>query len=83
MPLYRKKPSSSARPTNDPPPTIAPGPPKKPRWGTAYEAVKMAIDIANASTDMFLPLKAVVGALSVLIRNYDVRFLQSSRPIGC
>ncbi|KAF9785144.1 hypothetical protein BJ322DRAFT_1108609 [Thelephora terrestris] len=31
----------------------------------------MAIDIANASSDMFLPLKAVVGALSVLIKNYD------------
>ena len=47
----------------------------------AYEAVKIAIDIANASTDMFLPLKAVVGALSVLIKNYDVRFLQVSGPI--
>jgi len=32
----------------------------------------MAVDIAKESSDMFLPLKAVVGALSVLIKNYDV-----------
>ena len=55
----------------------------EPHWRTAYEAAKIAIDIANASSDMFLPLKAVAGALSVLVRNYDVRFLQASRPIGC
>lgn len=47
---------------------------KESGWGTAYEAAKIAVDIANESSDMFLPLKAVVGALSVLIRNYDVRF---------
>ena len=32
----------------------------------------MAVEIANESADMFLPLKAVVGALSVLLQNYDV-----------
>jgi hypothetical protein len=32
----------------------------------------MAVEIAKESSDMFLPLKAVVGALSVLIKNYDV-----------
>jgi len=32
----------------------------------------MAIDVTKESSDLFLPLKAVVGALSVLIRNYDV-----------
>jgi hypothetical protein len=32
----------------------------------------MAIDITKESSDMFLPLKAVVGAISVLIKNYDV-----------
>jgi len=36
----------------------------------------MAVEIAKESSDMFLPLKAVVGALAVLIKNYDV----SSRP---
>ena len=32
----------------------------------------MAVDITKESSDMFLPLKAVVGAISVLIKNYDV-----------
>jgi len=32
----------------------------------------MVVDVAKESSDMFLPLKAVVGALSVLIKNYDV-----------
>lgn len=41
-------------------------------WRTSYGAAKMAVEIANASSDMFLPLKAVVGALSVLAKNYDV-----------
>ena len=40
----------------------------------------MAVEIAKESTDMFLPLKAVVGALSVLIRNYDVKYTQTSHP---
>ena len=35
----------------------------------------MAIEIANESSDMFLPLKAIVGALSILIENYDVSSL--------
>ena len=60
-----------------------PGSSKESCWGTAYEAAKIAIDIANASSDMFLPLKAVVGALSVLIKNYDVMFPQAPRPIEC
>ena len=47
----------------------------------AYNAAKIAIDVANASSDMFLPLKAVVGALSVFIMNYDVRFLQASHRL--
>jgi hypothetical protein len=41
-------------------------------WQTAYNAARMAVEIAKESSDMFLPLKAVVGALSVLITNYDV-----------
>ena len=44
---------------------------KESRWRTAYAAARMAVEIANASSDLFLPLKAVVGALSVLIKNYD------------
>jgi hypothetical protein len=41
-------------------------------WQTTYAAIKMAIEITKESSDMFLPLKAVVGAMSVLIKNYDV-----------
>jgi hypothetical protein len=41
-------------------------------WQTAYTTAKMAVEIAKESSDMFLPLKAVVGAISVLIKNYDV-----------
>ena len=41
-------------------------------WRTAYSTAKMAVDIAKESSDMFPPLKAVVGALSVLIKNCDV-----------
>ena len=41
-------------------------------WQAAYGAARMAVEIANESSDMFLPLKAVTGAVSILIRNYDV-----------
>ena len=44
-------------------------------WRTAYGAARMTVEIANESSDMFLPLKAVVGALSMLIKNYDVGVL--------
>jgi hypothetical protein len=41
-------------------------------WQSAYAAARMAIEMTKESSDMFLPLKAVVGAMSVLIKNYDV-----------
>ena len=41
-------------------------------WQTAYGAARIAVEIANETSDMFLPLKAVVGAISILIKNYDV-----------
>jgi len=44
---------------------------------TAYAAVRMAVDITKESSDMCLPLKAVVGAISALMKNYDVRALCS------
>ena len=74
---------SIASPSCDPTDTVLdePGPSEESCWGTAYEAAKIAVDIANASSDMCLPLKAVVGALSVLIKNYDVRFPQAYCPI--
>ena len=45
---------------------------KESSWKTAYGTANMAVEIAKESSDMFLPLKAVVGALSVLIQNYYV-----------
>ena len=39
---------------------------------TTYAAVRMAVEIAKESSDLCLPLKAVVGAMSALIKNYDV-----------
>ena len=65
---------SIASPSSDPIDTSInePGSSGESAWKTAYGAARIAVEIANASSDMFLPLKAVVGALSVLIKNYDV-----------
>ena len=41
-------------------------------WQTAYGAARMAVEMAKDSSDMFLPLKAVAGAVSALVKNYDV-----------
>ena len=121
MPRFRKKPSSSERPTNESPSTptppiveyikkelatfypqvkdkralaasssaialsiafpacdptdLAPEESSSSResvWKAAYGAARMAIDTAKESSDVFPPLKAVAGALSFLIKNYDV-----------
>jgi len=52
-----------------------PGSSKESGWRTAYGAAKMAVEIAKESSDMLLPLKAVLGALAVLIKNYDVKYI--------
>ena len=52
-------------------------------WQTAYSTARMAVDIAKESSDLFLPLKAVVGALSVLIKNYDVSLVPVSIELLC
>jgi len=41
-------------------------------WQTAYDAIRMAVETIKESSDLFLPLKAVVGAISVFMKNYDV-----------
>ena len=41
-------------------------------WETAYAAVRMAVEITKESSDLCLPLKAVVGVMSALMKNYDV-----------
>lgn len=58
-----------------------PGSSKESSWEVAYGAARIAVEIANASSDMFLPLKAVAGALSVFIKNYDVGPPRVSHPI--
>ena len=47
----------------------------------AYAAVRMAVEITKESSDMCLPLKAVVGAMSALMKNYDVS--ASCSRTGC
>ena len=42
----------------------------------------MAVEAAKESSDMFPPLKAVLGALSVLVRNYDASVPQASRSLS-
>ena len=39
---------------------------------TSYAVARMVVETTKESSDMFLPLKAVVGAMSVLMKNYDV-----------
>ena len=41
-------------------------------WKTVYAAFKIAVDTIKESSDLCLPLKAVVGAVSVLTKNCDV-----------
>ena len=55
-------------------------------WRTTYAAVRMAVEVAEKSSDMFLPLKAAVGAVSALMKNYDVSISYSQPdhlPILC
>ena len=116
MRRFRKKPSSSATPTDAPPPMVeyikrelatfhprtknpmalaassssialsiaypscgpsdvgidGPESSKESAWKAAYGTAKIAVDIAKDSSDMLPPLKAVMVALSVFIKNYDV-----------
>jgi hypothetical protein len=52
-------------------------------WQTAYSTARMVIDITKESSDMLLPLKAIVGALSVLIKNYDVSPISVTTELLC
>jgi hypothetical protein len=42
---------------------------------TTYAVARMVVETTKESSDPFPPLKAVVGAMSVLMRNYDVSVL--------
>ena len=54
---------------------------KESKWRTAYGAARILVEAAKESSDMLPPLKAVTGALAVLITNYDVHRHQISCAI--
>ena len=56
-----------------------PGSSKESVLRTAYSAARIAVETANDSSAMRPPLKAVMGALSVLIKNCDVSSSHASR----
>jgi len=41
-------------------------------WRTTHATVRMALDLTKESSDMLLPLKATIGGVSALIRNFEV-----------
>ena len=58
-----------------------PGPSKDSCWGTVYGAVRIAVETAKESSEAFPPLKAVLGALSVLIQSCDVSSHKPFHPL--
>ena len=70
-------------PSCDPNDTMPDGPnsSKDSSWKTVYGMAKITVDTVKESSDMCPPLKAVVGVLSVLIKNCDVCRSQLSRLI--
>ena len=57
------------------------GSPTESVWKTAFGAAKIAVNAAKNSSDILTPVIAVLGALSVLINNYDVGAPQTSFPL--
>ena len=46
----------------------------KSSWmSTAYSSTKVVIDVVKESSDVFPPLKSVVGGLAALLKHCDVR----------
>ena len=76
---------SVASPSRDPIDTTPdePGSSKDSGWKAAYGAAKIAVDVAKDCSDMLPPLKAVMVALSVLIKNYDAGPPPVSPSINC
>ena len=53
----------------------------KPTWkSTAYSTTKLAINMVKESSDVFPPLKSVVGGLSAILQHCDVRSTYSIPP---
>ena len=56
-------------------------PENKPSWGsTAYATTKLAINLVKESSDIFPPLKSVVGGLSVILDHCDVEYIPLRLP---
>ena len=68
--------------SDEPESSDEPGSSKESVWKTAYGAARIAVETAKESSDMCPPLKAVMGALSVFIKNYDVSSSHASRSPG-
>jgi hypothetical protein len=60
-----------------------PGSSKESVWKAAFGAARIAVEIAKDSSDILPPLKAVMVALSVLIKNYDVGLPLASLAVDC
>jgi hypothetical protein len=60
-----------------------PGSSNESAWRAAYGAAGIAIEIAKDCSDMLPPLKAVMVALSVIIKNCDVCHPLASIPVDC
>ena len=53
----------------------------KSSWkSTAYSTTKLAINMVKESSDVFPPLKSVVGGLSAVLQHCDVRSISSIPP---
>ena len=50
-------------------------------WKSTFHAsAGLVIDVLKESSDAFTPLKSVVGALSAVLKHYDVRYTYSIKP---
>ena len=47
---------------------------------TVYASAGLAIDVLQESSDVFTPLKSVVGGLSAVLQYYDVRYPHFIKP---
>ena len=55
---------------------------KESDWkSTAYTTTKLAINLVKESSDVFPPLKSVMGGLSAILDHCDVRYTQIVPPM--
>ena len=45
---------------------------------TAYASAKVVVDVVKESSDVFVPLKSAAGALTVILKHYDVWCISSA-----